>query len=158
MSILFSDPFSDKNIEQTLLEMEKATAEIMSQFIKDERTLCPFSYIHKWWEWGDGFKGRKHTEQSKAKMRESAKGNTNGSFTKGRKHTDETKQKMSESAKKSWEDPEKKKKLSKYRSSVMGEQNKGRKWFNDGVRNYFRYPHEQQSDWVVGLIHFGSNQ
>ena len=141
MSILFSDPFI------ALLEDTSDTDKIMARCNKPDKTPCPFLWLTRW---AIGWPSEKGGPP---------KGNTNAKgIWNGRKHTDETKQKMRESAKKRWEDSDQKNKLSKYRSSVMGEQNKGRKWFNDGMRNYFRYPHEQQSDWVMGLIHFGSNQ
>ena len=43
----------------------------MANVRQEDKTPCPFLEFQPWWEWGDGFEGRKHTEHTKAKMRAS---------------------------------------------------------------------------------------
>ena len=151
MSQLFSD---DPLI--TLLEDTSTTTDNIMAMCSGHKTPCPFEYIRI----GPRIFSTEHKKALSEAQRkyhsdpENAEAISKRNALVASKRTFEG---MSKASKKIWT-PEVRKRKSEHQSSVIGEQNKGRKWFNDGVRNYFRYPHEQQSDWVVGQRQFGKGR
>ena len=147
-------------LKQNLTEAEAFKHEIYMIDVFGRKDLGT-GILHNRTDGGDGASGAIRSEETKRKLSEAKKGNTNclgrilSKETKrkqseaskghtrwlGRTHSEETKRKMSEAKKNQSEETRKK----------ISEANKGMKWWNDGCGN-IKYMVEYPGDgWKLGM-------